>query len=94
MLINIDRKYTPKKTITDGASYARYIGVDTFFEHFIEKHSDDMNGAIKTAPGSALMYMIQTHIKPDDETNRELLNELCKRLCKDEADYKKYFSNE
>ena len=94
MIININRELKPEKKINDGASYAKDIGADKFFEHFIVNHADDMDGAIKTAPGAALMFMIQTHIKPDDSTKKELLNVLCERLCKNEAEYKKYFSAE
>lgn len=48
----------------DGATYAKYIGADFFFEHFMV--NPDKEAAIKTAPASVLMFMIRTHIKPPD----------------------------
>lgn len=77
--------------VYDSATYVKYIGADAFFEHFMV--NPDKEAAIKTAPASALMFMIRTHIKPTDNVNREFLNELCRRLCQDEEEYKHYFGD-
>lgn len=84
-------KYKKSKMAYDGATYAKYNGADFFFEHIVV--NPDKEDIIKTAPGSALMFMIRTHIKPTDNVNRDFLNELCRRLCQDEAENKHYFGD-
>ena len=63
MVINVNRTSEPMKIINNGVDYAKQIGVDKFFDHFIVNHADDMENAISSAPGGALMFMIQTHIE-------------------------------
>ena len=57
-------KYKKSKMAYDGATYAKYNGADPFFEHIVV--NPDKEDIIKTAPVSALMFMIRTHIKPTD----------------------------
>ena len=96
MIINANRTGKTNWVINDHAEYAAKIGADKFFDHFVENEENykDMANAVDTAPGAALMFMVQTHIDLNDILNRKLVDELTKRLCKDEAEYKKYFSAE
>ena len=94
MIINVERNYNPTPRINNEYDYINKIGVRKFTSHFGQYKPKDYKEAVKTAPGSALAFMVESYFSDDIPETRLLISELTRRLCKDEAEYKKYFSAE
>lgn len=93
MVINIDRNYnnaTPR--INNRNDYVNKIGVRKFTNHFGNYDPKHYEEATRTAPGAALAFMISSYVSDDIPETKLLIDELARRLCKDEAEYKKYFA--
>ena len=94
MIINVERNYNPTPRINNEYDYINKIGVRKFTSHFGQYDPKDYKEAVKNAPGSALAFMVESYFSDDIPETRLLISELTRRLCKDEAEYKKYFSAE
>ena len=94
MVINIERKYnTPAPKIVSENDYINKIGARKFVNHFSSYEPKDYEKATRTASGSALAFMLSSYVSDDIPETKLLINELARRLCKDEAEYKKYFGS-
>lgn len=80
------KRFTSKFKVNSASDYAKKVGAISFGEHFLQFKPDEMLDAIKTAPGTALLFMIQMNIPDDTEEREPLLRELARRLCTDEED--------